>query len=251
MYADHNSIILVGNAYAIVKSVAPPDITGVVKAPVLPYGNTFSRTPCIIGDRLFTTMRHVSNFDVSLLDMSACASAAAIPLCAYRIWPLSLKTARWRSHTWVSIGSDWGEQRRESRELCTFVDMNVSSRNCSNYSIATGEGRLYGHVRDDTGGECISALDPRETNCASNVYQDGTQWRWSEFRDVSNGLALSVVSIMDPDVGRIYDVRYQPVTINIFDERACAMIGTGMFMGLNETLFCLINTSTQLKRHTG
>jgi hypothetical protein len=93
--------------------------------------------------------------------------------------------------------------------------------------VATGC-RLYGHVTCTARGSVISALDPRESNAATEVYIGGLSYVIDTFRDALNGIAL--IPILGDNVHHCH--------VDIFDERACAMIGTPIMLNPYEYLFC-------------
>lgn len=206
----------------IIRSVAPWDTIKInVKW-------DYPRDHGVIGNRIFTT--NCASGMVTIADISE--PNLPIRLCSRDTSKerndCELNTADWRGQTWVSAGTGWLSQHPDSRELCTLVNLNtVKARIDWGIPIATG-GRLYGHVTCDARNVVISALDPRESGVATEVYAGGVSYRFDPFRDVPNGVAM--IPILDNNIEYHH--------IDIFDERSCAMIGTSMLLGSDEFLFC-------------
>lgn len=215
--------------YTILNSVSPWSSTRVQGMRDSPHGyfpcdDFYEERVGVIEDRVFKSVTDHNHIGVFLWDVSHDTITA--PLCEQYDSVVSLNVAQWRGRSWLSKSTHWGAQNPKSRELCTFVnlftdDSALGSLPC----IAASENRLYGHNIDDNGLEFITALDPRESNVAREVYRDDEHW--DDFRDAPNGLAVVVV---------VGDDEYYH--INIFDERACAMIGTSMLIKPDEYLFC-------------
>jgi hypothetical protein len=147
---------------------------------------------------------------------------------------VDLHSADWHGQTWLSAAAGHGEQLEESRELCTIVRMSTNTKGVHVPQIATGDGgRLYGNTYyGDVGalrGNTITALDPRESNVAEDIYSDGLFYSLTDFRDVPNGIAT--VSMGDNE-----DETY---CVTIFDCRASAMIGTDLVISEYVRLFCV------------
>jgi hypothetical protein len=124
--------------------------------------------------------------------------------------------------------SNCGGQTRETLEICTVVFI------AGDYTFsATGEGCLYGRaasrgIQPDT----IFAYDPREGR-PTHLYHDPQMPYWDRIFDVPNGMILHrSVPIgnraPDPEGYR---------TVELFDYRACALIGTGVMLEINQVLF--------------
>lgn len=212
---------------AILRSISPWDIVHVPNRRV-PSGYKTTQGSYddvnIIGDSIFQLVaKNNSTYTLFLWDVMN-EGTRIIPFCSQRFSGSSLCTAEWRSHTWVLKYTDWDEQLPDSRELCTIVDLAVAPAD-DGVSIAAGEGRLYGHVIRGIGQQLISAIDPRESNNAREVYSDGEEWSRYNFRDVPNGVA-------------VVPLKHSLDHVNIFDERSCAMIGTSMLLESDEYLFC-------------
>lgn len=228
----HRSAIITSSSglttsLAILKSVVPWVDIYVPKLRT-PHGyGTVDSIGNVIGDRFFRLVtKHICPYISYLWDNSS-KDARVIPLCNQQFSRGELSIAQWRSHAWVVKYPGWEEQIADSRELCTIVDFtHAKGEKC--ISIAAGEGRLYGHVLRGIDLQHISAIDPRESDVAREVYRDDDTWFHHTFRDVPNGVAV-VRICMEKSMHHV----------NIFDERACAMIGTPIMLKSYEYLFCM------------
>lgn len=201
-------------------------ITMCEDTPLLRPGLRRRYVRCIIGDCVFEAFDDLlTESIIYICDASKCDKLTNLCILDSREHYnfFDLVTANWRGHAWMSAGVSWGPQCLQSRELCTFVDMNTyETKHWYSWCppLATGNGRLYGLAVPTM----ITALDPRETSAAKVVYADVVRYDNHIFRDVSNGIAM--LSMLQYD-----DI------ITIFDERACAMIGTSMQLQ-GGCLFC-------------
>lgn len=152
-----------------------------------------------------------------------------VPLC--RIEPRAYKrhfrplVAELNGITYMPNYDDiWGEQTRESREICTIVDFTSSADDVNserNAEVSPGNGCLYGvYMRS------ILMIDPRSPAPPTPVYTDLSTW-FGQSCDTDNGLLI--------DCDQDYHM------VNIFDGRANAMIGTGTFLRNYEHLISLHN----------
>lgn len=221
--------------YTIIRSIRPWVVDHVVESTPEHKYLWLNMDVGVIDARVY---RCVTSHGDAILLWDASTPARVASLCDVKQSGNSLNVAEWRGRAWVSATVGWGSQHPDSRELCTLVNLSAmdTMKNGIDIRIAAGEGRLYGHCADDNGSECISALDPRESDAACEIYRDGSTWSWYDFRDVPNGVA--VVPLCGHTSAHL---------VNIFDERSCAMIGTSMLLAANEYLFCNRAHDTQLK----
>jgi hypothetical protein len=219
--------------HTIIRSVRPWVVDHVIESTPTHACSRRAGLVGVIGNRVFACVTSCRT-NILLWDVSTPSRVAS--LCNVKRFGEELNIAEWRGCAWVSANICWSAQHPDSRELCTLVKLSAMDdmEYGSSIGIATGEGRLYGHCADIYDRECISALDPRESDVAREVYRDGCIWSWYDFRDVPNGVAVV------PLCGQSDNIH-----INIFDERSCAMIGTDMFITYDEYLFC--SPHTQLK----
>jgi hypothetical protein len=189
VHESHEKMILMDICditYTIIESVVPwrkVRIRGFDKPPkayrASYHNDGVDYDAILIGGRIFEGARRYSGDTVFLWDVY---NYSVVPLCDKGGHNLKLSAAQWRGSAWVSKNAIWGTQCAGSRELCTLVDLSVA-RCLQDYDpveIATGDGRLYGHCVDNNGREFITALDPRESNDAKEVYRDGQIWRRPE-----------------------------------------------------------------------
>lgn len=142
---------------------------------------------------------------------------------------LHCRSAVHNGHTYIIPRHyGWESQSRESREFCTILSLPIWLAH--NVHIATGSGCLFLIGND---GSQISAFDPRDPADVSVIYDGSTEPYpiMAYFRDVPNGIMLT-----QPFTATT------PRTVELFDQRSCARVGTDIFLGPNEILFC-----TQLK----
>jgi hypothetical protein len=135
------------------------------------------------------------------------------------------RSAIYNGHTYViSRHYAWEEQSRESRDFCTLVTLPI--RSVDNVHIATGDGCLF---LIGNGGRKISSFDPRDPAEQSVLYvSEDPRDDMGYFRDVPNGIMITQTLLTT-----------FPRPVELFDHRSCAMIGTDIFLGYNEYLFCL------------
>lgn len=124
-----------------------------------------------------------------------------------------------RDHTWVlgPRGPKY-KQTRESRDICTVVDLGESN------NITIGDGCLYGIQTRGGKSIAITIYDPRDDSDPACVYVEDTivtEYSYNYARSTPSGILLE-------QLGRRDEKHHSDnILSELFDTRACALVGIG------------------------
>lgn len=175
---------------------------------LFPLGDRLYKLNYTLGDRVTYLQKRAYGKTCSTIPFFAC-DGQIVPV-------FNPCVAELGGSSYIAKHRAWGAQTRASMELCTIVDFGAYW-----YSTYPGDGCLY-NIDDKVG---IKRLDPRGGNPAEIMYtEDRTNNPYGQACAVENGLLITMGDGI----------------INLFDARACAMIGVDARLRRGEYLISII-----------